>query len=58
MKLQLKAIFGRFIGLEFCEDCGKRNKAVYTYTNDDGDNECCYKCDCGSCWHTADHMGM
>jgi len=58
LKLLFKSVLGRTIGFEFCSDCGKRNKAKYKYSNQDGDEECCYKCECGSCWHTADHQGM
>ncbi len=58
LKLLLKSVLGRTIGLEYCSDCGKRNKARYKYSNHDGDEECCYKCECGAWWHTADHQGQ
>ena len=58
LKLKLKTILARCIFIEYCEDCGKKNEAKYKYMNNDGDEECCYKCECGSCWHTADHQGQ
>lgn len=46
------------IGRTYCKHCGNHVKPVYEYWNDDGDTEFCFRCECGECWHMADHAGQ
>lgn len=58
LKYWVKHFFGSFVMLNYCMDCGKRNHSKYSYVNENGDNEICLKCECGTRWHMADHVAQ